>query len=82
MADRHLVLTEQDWEFIFNSLQISRTTFTQNPVLVDIMDEDLRASFVEKISDIMDRIGFQGTHASQKGIAPNVQHTDSPQPNG
>jgi hypothetical protein len=82
MADRHLVLTEQDWEFIFNALQLSRTNFANNPVLVDIMAEELRDHFIERISDIMDRIGYQGTIASQKGIAPNVQHEDSPQPNG
>lgn len=55
-------LTEDDWKYIFLSLDLSRKVFRSNPVLQDILDED-RYLFIEALSDIMDKIGVEGKTA-------------------
>jgi hypothetical protein len=58
-------LTEDDWKYIFLSLDLSRKVFRSNPVLQDILDED-RYLFIEALSEIMDKIGVEGKVAFQK----------------
>jgi hypothetical protein len=66
MPDRggDLALTEEDWEFIFKSLELSRSVFANNPVLLDIMPEVSRELYIEKLSGIMDKIGLNGSIAA------------------
>jgi hypothetical protein len=58
-------LTEDDWKYIFLSLDLSRKVFRSNPVLEDVLDEN-RYLFIEALSDIMDKIGVEGKVAFEK----------------
>lgn len=59
-----LEITAEEWEFIFKSLELSRSVFVNNPVLLDIMPEDSRELYIEKLSGIMDKIGLNGSLAA------------------
>lgn len=67
-----LVLTKDEWQLIFNSLDLARETFANNPVLVDSMDEGHRELFIEEISSVMDKIGFLGQRAYSQGTTNEI----------
>ncbi len=62
----NLRLTEKDWEFIFKSLELSRSVFSNNPVVQDVMEEHEIEFFVDSLSAIMDKIGYNGGKAARQ----------------
>ena len=68
-----MVLSLNEWKFIFLSLNLARTVFANNPVLQDVMADNQRERFIDDLSDIMDKIGLDGKEAALRGIECVVQ---------
>jgi hypothetical protein len=56
-------LTPYQWELIYKSLELSRQVFLKNPVLIDVMEEEERKYFFDDLSEIMAKIGIDGSEA-------------------
>lgn len=70
----NVLLTKKEWEFIFKALELSRSTFSRNPVLVDSMPNGARVSFIDQLTEIMLKIGMNGEIAHVKGVSSKESH--------